>query len=277
MLKKTLKSLLKRILTPPRRHKTGEEMKVFLDKEEILRLNSLPKRSPSATKLFGKNITFPDGYWFLHSLEELFIEEVYKFTSTNPAPIILDCGANIGLSVVYFKRLFPTSSIIAFEPDKQIFDTMSSNLKGFDFKDVSLINKGVWNSQTTLSFVAEGTLGGRIANEESKNSTKIISIDTVRLKDYLEKPVDFLKLDIEGAEYEVLLDCADVLNNVRTLFIEYHSTANQPQHLDEILSIVSKAGFRYYIKEASHDVRFPFVDFKRNGFDLQLNISCYRL
>jgi FkbM family methyltransferase len=252
-------------------------LKPFLGKWDISRISSVPRKVPSNVNLFGSQISFPDGYWFLHSMKEIFVEEVYKFQCRKADPFVIDCGANIGLSVIYFKRRFPQSKIIAFEPDAAIFQTLKGNIAQFDYEDVQLINKGVWEKETTLSFLAEGTLGGRVVDDRASSCrSDIISIQTVRLKDYLRDQVDFLKIDIEGAEYEVLLDCADFLNNVQYLFVEYHSTASESQKLDEILSIITNSGFRYYIKEASRNVRHPFVEKNRNWFDLQLNIFCFR-
>lgn len=249
----------------------------FFTKWEIFSLRNVPRKTSSTVTLFGSQISFPDGYWFLHSMKEIFVEEVYRFQGRKADPFIIDCGANIGLSVIYFKRLFPKSKIIAFEPDGSIFEMLKKNVGAFNYEDVQLINKGLWKKETSLSFLAEGTLGGRVIDSSTGSiRPDIISIDTVRLKDYLYEEVDFLKIDIEGAEYEVLLDCADSLKNVHFLFVEYHSTANESQKLHEILSIISRSGFRYYIREAAQNVSHPFVERNRNWFDLQLNIFCFR-
>jgi FkbM family methyltransferase len=210
-------------------------------------------------------------------MDELFVEEVYRFTSVNTAPYIIDCGANIGLSIIYFKKLFPLARIVAFEPDKDLFRTLNENIEQFKFENVQVVNKGVWSEETTLSFLAEGTLGGKVIEPAGPSEAGVISIPTVKLKDYLHEKVEFLKIDIEGAEYEVLIDCAAALKNVELLFVEYHSSPEKPQRLDEILAVIAQAGFRYHIKAASRGMTFPFIDNpKQTWFDLQLNIFCYR-
>ena len=89
--------------------------------------------------------------------------------------------------------------------------------------------------------------------------------------------IDFLKLDIEGAEYEVLQDCQKELRDVQNLFVEYHSPASSEQRLSRILEILSGAGFRYQIHEAFTSPH-PFLDRRLAGqMDLQLNISAFRL
>src|SRR6478672_5618518 len=67
--------------------------------------------------LFGKEFFFINPSELMHGLNEIFIEEVYK-QSLPPNPYIIDCGANIGLSVIYLKQMFPDARIIAFEPDE---------------------------------------------------------------------------------------------------------------------------------------------------------------
>jgi hypothetical protein len=63
---------------------------------------------------------------------------------------------------------------------------------------------------------------------------------------------------------------------VERIFFEYHSVANQPQALGELLEILSAAGFRYYIQEAHNYTLHPFQGMAKEGFDLQLNIFAMR-
>ena len=140
---------------------------------------------------------------------------------------------------------------------------------------MTVLNRAVWDADDeTLSFLAEGGAGGRL--QERSAQFNYIDVKTTRLKNYLVEEIDFLKIDIEGAEHKVIADCADELRFVKNLFIEYHSMENRAQNLHLILEIISKAGFRYHIKEA-YITPFPFVERRLNvGMDLQLNIFCYR-
>ena len=96
-------------------------------------------------------------------------------------------------------------------------------------------------------------------------------------KDFLSKKVDFLKLDIEGAEYKVLKDVAENLNNVDKMFIEYHGSFAQNNELLEILELISNAGFKFYIKEAAPVFEQPFLPKRHSGeYDVQLNMFCFR-
>ncbi len=77
-------------------------------------------------------IKITDTFWYLHGLNEIFVEEVYRFQSDTNTPLIIDCGSNIGLSIIYFKRLFPEAKIIGFEPDNEIFKILENNINQFN-------------------------------------------------------------------------------------------------------------------------------------------------
>ena len=248
--------------------------KRFSDKD-YLKLQHTSRFQEIEINFCNYKIKAPDSASLLFLNHELFELEIYKFKSDKKAPLIIDCGANIGLSVIYFKRLFPNAKVIAFEPDKKIFDYLKFNIDSFDFTDVKLINKGLWKEETTLRFFSEGADGGRIALENDEN---IVEIQTVKLSEYLKnEKVDFLKIDIEGAETDVLIESEKYLKNVDKIFIEYHSFINKRQTLSIILGILEKSGFRYYIEHIGVKSKYPFeniVDYL--GFDNQLNIFGYR-
>jgi hypothetical protein len=124
-----------------------------------------------------------------------------------------------------------------------------------------------------LPFQPDGADSGRI---ELAGQSVGIEIETIRLFDYLDQPVDFLKIDIEGAETEVLLDIAPRLGCVRNLFVEYHSFARHLQTLDQILLVLRQAGFRVQVQPGRYASQ-PFLKVEDTlGMDMQLNIFAYR-
>jgi hypothetical protein len=100
----------------------------------------------------------------------------------------------------------------------------------------------------------------------------------VRLKDFMQdfKQIDFLKLDIEGAELPVLQDISGELHRVKHLFIEYHSAIHEPQKLSQLLHILEKEGFRYFI--GGNQSKSPFTNqVVEDGMDLTLDIFATRI
>jgi FkbM family methyltransferase len=238
-------------------------------------INTVPLEE-SSVRLFGSEFHFSDGPGFVHSLEEIFHEEVYRFNSSSPTPFIVDAGANIGLSVVYFKRKYPDCQVVAFEPDRKIFGLLERNIRSMGYHGVDLHNSAAWIETTELTFYSEGSLAGSSEIDFSGAGNKY-QVKAERLRDILhDRQVHFLKIDIEGAENTLLFDLGNILGKVDRIFIEYHSIPSKPQRLPDILHLLSSEGFRYSIRGNSDIMQFPFVDHRPAGFDLQLNIFCYR-
>src|SRR5688572_18307628 len=63
--------------------------------------------------LLGKWVYFNSSTELLHALKEIFIDKIY-LQPLPPQPYIIDCGANIGLSVIYMKTIYPEATILAF-------------------------------------------------------------------------------------------------------------------------------------------------------------------
>ena len=219
-------------------------------------------------------LTVPDSHSFLAAYKVIFRDKAYQFKSTNIKPYIIDIGSNIGLSVLFFKKIYPEAAIIAIESDPTIFQYLQSNVHGNGFTDVTLINKAAWHENTVLQFSVEGADAGRIAYNGDEN---LISVQALDISSLLgNTPVDLLKIDIEGAEKNVLEACREKLSNVHNMIVEYHSKTGEEQQLDTILAILREAGFRVHI----HAIRpspVPLIKIKTQyGFDQQLNIFAWR-
>ncbi|WP_073131469.1 FkbM family methyltransferase [Chryseolinea serpens] len=246
-----------------------------LDKE-YRKLLTYPRYQSGTFELMGKLVKFVDGpsCHFIH--KEIFKEEIYRFEATTDKPFIIDAGANIGLGVLYFKKIYPQAEILAFEPDKTVSNVLLENIRTFSFSNVTVIDKALWNENTTLRFHSEGADAGRVST--GSDSENVIEVHAVRLRPYLQqRRVDFLKMDIEGAETTVLKDCADLLGNVDRIFVEYHSFVGKEQSLPELLALLKDSGFRLSISSPGLSSKSPFM--KRDtyaGMDMQLNIYGFR-
>jgi len=240
------------------------------------RYGRVPRFTERTVSFQGRTLTVPDVASFLSSYESIFVEEAYAFRADEPRPVILDCGANIGLSVLYFKTLYPEARITAFEADPAIFRILSSNLRNNGLADVEVINAAVWSCETTLPFSVEGADGGRLDIGSDQN---LAAVRTVRLRDYLQgRRVDVLKLDIEGAEGEVLRDCGEALAGVRAAFVEHHSFPGRKQDLGRLIQIMEEGGFRVHVSPglvSPSPLRQLRVDASLR-MDMRLNLSFWR-
>ena len=177
--------------------------------------------------------------------------------------------------MIWWRARWPQARIIAFEPDPHVFDVMAHNLR--HHKGLELHMAALSTPSLGADFIAEGTDAGRLgtAIPAIGESTKVA---TVELADILAglAHVDLLKLDIEGAETEVLLSVADQLHKIDRIFFEYHSSAGSPQTLADLLGLVRDAGFRVRIFTTPTVVR-PFCSTQvERGFDMQCNVWAWR-
>ena len=124
-----------------------------------------------------------------------------------------------------------------------------------------------------MVFEAEGSWGGHIRDDQNAVGMKV---KTIKLDSLLDRHVDFLKIDIEGAETDVIMQSKELIaKNVSKLFLEWHSVENTPQRLGEILSFFEKHGFRYHIKEALNRPT-PFFYTPKGRMDSQLDIFLWK-
>jgi FkbM family methyltransferase len=245
--------------------------KVNIETENINLIHSIPRYTEDITNILGSDLKFVDSASFLFLYNEIFKKEIYKFKSDSEKPYIIDCGANIGISIIYFKKIYPNAEIIGFEPDSKVFEALKFNLNSFGLNDVLVYNKGLWNETGSLKFYAEGADGGRIALKSDNKNIK--TIETIRLREFINKPVELLKIDIEGAETIVLEDIKDLLHYVKYIFIEYHSFINEKQTLHKLLDILISNEFRVNVNFSGLTSAQPFMKINTyENIDMLLNI-----
>lgn len=241
---------------------------------ETQRLWATPRFQPTRTTLLGRPLEVLDAHRFLEAKAALFNGELYRFATTEASPRIIDCGANVGLVVCYFKQLYPECRIIAFEPDPRAFELLERNCAVWGLRDVELVPKAVWTGETTLPFLLHDAEPGQIV--ERSSAADVVRVPTCRLRDHLAGAVDLLRLNIEGAEVDVLLDCADLLDRVRNIVVDYHSIFDRPQRLDTLIGLLTQAGYRLDFRATSYSTSPLLYRRVSGGMDSKLRIFAFR-
>jgi len=188
---------------------------------------------------------FSDLHSFYFELDQIFVKNLYGFKTENSHPVIIDCGAHVGLATIFFASRYPQSQIHAFEADPNIHALLQANIQSLNLTNVTSYAKAVWTHNNGVRFRLSGDDSGHI------NQTDGTSIPSIRLRDYLEKfeQIDMLKLDVEGSEYEVLEDCLPVLGRVQRMIVEIHRLSNEKKSLADLLKNVEKSGFEYVLSD----------------------------
>jgi len=181
---------------------------------------------------------------------QVFIHKQYDVPILFEPKNILDLGANIGLSALYFAKKFPNAEIVALEPDKNNFEAALKNTK--DFSSIKLIQMGVWNKNTFLDIVDTNVDSDAFMVKEihkpSLNSIEATDIDTIQQQQGWTT-IDILKIDIEGSEKE-LFSCnyEKWLPVSKLIFVEIHDQMRKGSS-KSVFSAISKYNFSFSMKD----------------------------
>ncbi len=242
---------------------------------ELDRLWALERGQPAETDLVGFRLSLADGPSFVSQYREIFIAEAYDFPFEGDSPVIIDGGANIGLASIWWLARWPLARIVALEPDPNVFQALASNLRHHSSERVEIRRAALSTPQLGGSFLAEGTDAGRLVRGGAQAD---LVVPTQSLAELLRNlgAVDLLKLDIEGAELDVLEEAQGELSRVARVFVEWHSFVGQVQRFPELVGLLRNAGFRVYFETPVKSVR-PFKQvFVDREVDLQVNLWAWR-
>lgn len=190
----------------------------------------------------------------LNELEkELYTRKYYNWSTPKPNPVIFDVGALIGETVLYFKEQFPRARITAFEPSPRSFALLKRNVRLNRLTDVKLVNVAVGKGRGRLDFYIDKNAnhpwgrGDSLKTTKSANpqTSRIVKVSVVKLSSYIRGDIDLLKIDIEGAETEVIREIEPKLKHVRQLILEYHESVYNPENkFPVIMQILKRQDFK---------------------------------
>lgn len=208
---------------------------------------------PRRGRVLGMPVFFHDYYWMLEMYEDIFLRRQYEFTSESPAPAIVDAGSNIGLAILFFKRLFPRATVLGFEPDADTFRLLTRNVEANRLDGVRVRNEALYDGRQELELFGDPSAPGspQMTTSASRLPGAARRVAATRLSEHVTEPVDFLKVDIEGAERVVLaeLEEAGKLALVRRMAIEYHHHMEAGEDgLAEVLATLERGGFGYQLE-----------------------------
>jgi len=219
---------------------------------------------PKRFILAGKEIFFCEKASRDFLFQEIFLNQSYNIKINKVSPCIIDCGSNIGLSVIFFKLMYPNSRIIAFEPQDAAFECLVKTVQTNQITGIQCHKAALTRDNGELQFyIDDENPASLIASTCSKRmAKKEITVHGVRLSEYITEPVDLIKLDVEGGEMDVLLDLGESgkLAQVHQMIIEYHHHIEPTRdELSKFLAVLEAAGFGYQVEGK---VGRPYPKFK---------------
>jgi FkbM family methyltransferase len=222
------------------------------------------KGAAGSVRLLSSTYTYSKRASLYGMFREIFIDQNYYIPPTDKPLTIIDCGTNIGVSLLYFRTQAPNATITAFEPNPHTYQIVQTNVKTNNL-NVTIHPVGLGQAKTTATFYTDskdlasqsGSTTGHLATKNYELTSLMVDIEP--LSTYITGPVDILKLDVEGAEGEVLTELADsdTLRHIKQIFIEYHFDGVHTKYpLGAMLSILENAGFTYAINS---QIELPYT------------------
>jgi FkbM family methyltransferase len=169
-----------------------------------------------------KQIFFKQDYLLERLARKDEIYAVYEhFISHHHTPMIIDCGANIGASAVWFHNLFPRSHILAIEPDEDNCAYLRRNTEGIDI-DMRCAAISSENGFAQIINQHEGTWAYRTEIAQHSTLPRLSLSELIKNKKQENYKPFIVKIDIEGAEQDVFSQHSDWIDDVPLLIIELH-------------------------------------------------------
>lgn len=164
------------------------------------------------------------------------------------ASIVLDVGANIGLHSIYFSDLAKRGSVLAFEPSLATFALLLDNVA--NIPNIVPINMAVSDTGQIADFhhMSDNAYSG-LVDTKRKEVISIIKVPCMKVDDVVSglglDRVDFVKIDVEGLEFEVLKGMVDVILKYKpVIFCEIYQGKHSNQKPDETVKFLIGKGYR---------------------------------
>jgi FkbM family methyltransferase len=193
-------------------------------------------------------------------LREMFIHQDYRESAQlfNPN-VIFDIGANVGLAGCYFAANFPNSAIYGFEPESGAYRIAEINYRNIQRGRLFKVALSSQNGEANILSSAVGSGGQKLEMYDPTSDWTREKVETCRLDDLIVRenlPIpDLLKIDVEGAEYDVLLGLGILSRKVKGIVMEVHSD----DLWDKCSSFISENGFTVLRNEQKFDTEVRFI------------------
>lgn len=153
-------------------------------------------------------------------------DKEYDHIRCTAPQVIVDAGANIGASAVYFARKFPRALVIAIEPEAGNFALLQKNATGYG--NIVTVQAALWGTQgkRTIQNRLTGHWGYTVSDTSNPTETTGQDVECITMEQLMAQhelaSIDLLKMDIEGGELHVLEHSGAWITKVGILTVELH-------------------------------------------------------
>ncbi len=183
--------------------------------------------------------------------KEIFVDGCYDVTIDRSDPVILDIGANTGLFALRMKQLFPSGSVVCYEPFPSNFEQLKQTISANRLDSVVPIQKAVGaRAGSARLYIHKRNVGGHSLYAEVASSNEYVDVEVLQIHsvlDRLQGEVDLLKVDCEGAEFEILMALtAREAQQVRRVIVE---PTPKLYDVQELIAHMSSLGYVHHWRQ----------------------------
>ena len=199
----------------------------------------------------------------LMALTHVWLIEEYKKENfeIKQNDVVIDVGAHIGLFTIYASQFCTNGKIYSFEPVTENYQLLLDNIKLNNLNYVTSFNQAISNSNDSIELFLNNDESGHSMFSKSSKSVKI---DSISLQTFFDENqinhCNFLKLDCEGAEYEIIEKLPlKYFKMIEKMVIEYHMFDLHPELLEKLKNKLLKNNFKFEMKTLFSDIGFLYA------------------
>jgi FkbM family methyltransferase len=184
---------------------------------------------------------------------EVFGRNDYYVELDSDKPVIVDAGAYIGDTVLYFKQLYPDSNVIALEPYPHSFELLKRNVEENQLTGVDLVQAALAPKSGEVTLHADNsghdwftTVSASPSGWDKRQKTTSLQVRGVTLSEVVQGQIDLLKMDIEGMEVAVLKSLRSGLSRIKNIVMELHPVEGRLPK--EVLRLLAQAGYSVEVR-----------------------------
>jgi FkbM family methyltransferase len=191
-------------------------------------------------------------------------DEIIEHFTPKQGDIVVDIGAHIGrYTIIGAKRVGANGKVVAIEANPSNFEMLNRNIKLNQLTNILSLNNAVYSKETKIKLYLPGeelghTIYNTVMSDRAKNEDKFVEVSANTLDYFLQlkgiTDVNWIKIDVEGAEFEVLKGATNVLSKSKdiALLIEIHNLSGGTNLYRPILEFLRLYNFKIEF-EKSHD------------------------
>ena len=176
----------------------------------------------------------------------------------NANDTVIDIGSHIGLFSLLVSQLCKTGKILSFEPVRENFDLLVSNLNLNHIENVLPFNMAVSKNSGKLDLFLNND---QSAHSIFSESSQTISVESTSLQKIFDEnkisSCKMLKIDCEGAEYEIIDSLpSEYFDKIQNIVMEYHLADTKPELVKNLILKIENAGFKIKTRPHYNDMGF---------------------